>query len=255
MKSKLIILGCGSSVGVPRIDNYWGHCKKKEKNIRTRCSAIIIKGSNSVLIDTSPDIRQQFLSNKIKNISSVLITHRHADQTQGLFELRPFFWKYNKKINVYSDLITIKYLKKTQNYLFKKAIGYKPILKAITVKSNFSLGKSKNKIDFKSVLVKHGMIKSLAYVFDKTAYLSDCNDLSIANLDIFKNLKYLILDCLKFDSHSSHFNLEEALYIANKLKPKKTILTNLHYDMDYDYLLKILPNNVIPAHDGLSLNL
>ena len=184
-----------------------------------------------------------------------MITHRHADQTLGLFELRPFFWKYNKKINVYSDLITIKYLKKTQNYLFKKAIGYKPILKANTVKSNFSLGKSKNKIDFKSVLVKHGMIKSLAYVFNKTAYLSDCNDLSIVNLDIFKNLKYLILDCLKFDSHSSHFNLEEALYIANKLKPKKTILTNLHYDMDYDYLLKILPNNVIPAHDGLSLNL
>ena len=255
MKSKLIILGCGSSVGVPRIDNYWGQCKKKEKNIRTRCSAIIIKGSNSVLIDTSPDIKQQFLSNKIKNISSVLITHRHADQTQGLFELRPFFWKYNKKINVYSDLITIKYLKKTQNYLFKKSIDYKPILKANTVKSNFSLGKAKNKIHFKSVLVKHGMIKSLAYVFNKTAYLSDCNDLSIVNLDIFKNLKYLILDCLKFDSHSSHFNLEEALYIANKLKPKKTILTNLHYDMDYDYLLKILPNNVIPAHDGLSLNL
>ena len=120
MKAKLIILGCGSSVGVPRIDNYWGQCKKKEKNIRTRCSAIIIKGSNSVLIDTSPDIKQQFLSNKIKNISSVLITHRHADQTQGLFELRPFFWKYNKKINVYSDLITIKYLKRTQNYLFKR---------------------------------------------------------------------------------------------------------------------------------------
>ena len=99
------------------------------------------------------------------------------------------------------------------------------------------------------------MIKSLAYVFNKTAYLSDCNDLSIVNLDIFKNLKYLILDCLKFDNHPSHFNLDEALYIANKLKPKKTILTNLHYDMDYDYLLKILPNNVIPAHDGLSLNL
>ena len=137
MKTKLIILGCGSSVGVPRIDNYWGQCKKKEKNIRTRCSAIIIKGSNSVLIDTSPDIKQQFLSNKIKNISSVLITHRHADQTQGLFELRPFFWKYNKKINIYSDLITIKYLKKTQNYLFKKSIDYTPILKANSVKSNF----------------------------------------------------------------------------------------------------------------------
>ena len=120
MKSKLIILGCGSSVGVPRIDGFWGKCKKKKKNIRTRCSAIIINGSNSILIDTSPDIRNQFLSNNIKDISSVLITHKHADQTQGLFELRPFFWKYNKKINIYSNLDTIKYLRSNQKYLFEK---------------------------------------------------------------------------------------------------------------------------------------
>ena len=87
MKSKLIILGCGSSVGIPRIDGNWGKCKKNEKkNVRTRCSAVIIKGSNSVLIDTSPDIRHQLLSNKIKNISSVVFTHEHADQTNGLFE-------------------------------------------------------------------------------------------------------------------------------------------------------------------------
>ena len=98
MKTKFIFLGCGSSVGVPRIDGYWGKCKKNiKRNIRSRCSGIIIKGSNSILIDTSPDLKQQILSNKIKNISSVLFTHEHADQTNGLFELRPFFWKYKKK--------------------------------------------------------------------------------------------------------------------------------------------------------------
>ncbi len=76
MKSKLIILGCGSSVGVPRIDGVWGNCNKKNRrNIRSRCSAIIVKGSNSVLIDTSPDIKTQILSNKIKNINTVLYTH------------------------------------------------------------------------------------------------------------------------------------------------------------------------------------
>ena len=94
MRSKLIILGCGSSVGVPRLDGSWGSCNKNnKKNIRTRCSAIIIKGSNTILIDTSPDLRSQLLSNKIKDISSVVITHEHADQTNGLFELRPFYWK------------------------------------------------------------------------------------------------------------------------------------------------------------------
>ena len=90
MKNQLIILGSGSSVGTPRIDGFWGKCNKSiKKNIRTRCSAIILKGSNSVLIDTSPDIKKQFLDNKIKKISSVVFTHEHADQTNGLFELRP----------------------------------------------------------------------------------------------------------------------------------------------------------------------
>ena len=255
MQSKLIILGSGSSVGVPRIDGYWGKCKKKRKNNRTRCSAIIINDSNSILIDTSPDIRKQFLENKIKNISSVLITHKHADQTQGLFELRPFFWKYNKKIDVYSDQTTINYLKKTQGYLFNKSIDYKPFLNGKIVKPNFSLGESNNKIKFKSFLVKHGMIKSLGYLFNKTAYISDCNDLSIVNLNILRNLNYLILDCLKIDKHPTHFNLDQALYVSNQLKPKKTILTNLHYDLDYDFLISKLPKNVLPAYDGLKINL
>ena len=84
MRSKLIILGCGSSSGVPSIDGYWGNCNKSnKKNIRTRCSAIITKGSNSILIDTSPDIRNQMLNNKIKNINSVIYTHEHSDQTSG----------------------------------------------------------------------------------------------------------------------------------------------------------------------------
>jgi len=92
MKTKLIILGCGSSVGVPRIDGNWGNCdKNNKKNLRTRCSALIIKGKNAILIDSSPDVKFQLLKNKIKYISSVVFTHEHADQTNGMFELRPFF--------------------------------------------------------------------------------------------------------------------------------------------------------------------
>lgn len=254
MKAKLIILGCGSSVGTPRIDGFWGSCKKKnKKNIRTRCSAIVIKGSNSILIDTSPDIKSQLLSNNVRNISSVLFTHMHADQTNGLFELRPFFWKHKKKINIYGDLNTINYLKKTQYYLFKKVPNYVPIVKSNLIKSKFSLGRFKEKIFFKSAVVKHGKINSIAYIFEKTAYISDCKDLSIINFKNLKNLNCLVLDCLKFKSHLTHFNLEEALFVVKHLKPKRTILTNLHYDLDYDYLLQTLPKNVMPAYDGMKL--
>tara|TARA_B100000029_G_scaffold458161_1_gene487365 strand:+ start:4901 stop:5671 length:771 start_codon:yes stop_codon:yes gene_type:complete len=256
MKTKLIILGCGSSVGVPRIDGFWGKTNKKNKrNYRTRCSAIILKGSNSILLDTSPDLRHQLLVNNIKNISSVVFTHEHADQTNGIFELRPFFWKHKKRINIYGDSKTLKHIKKTHSYLFKKKIQYPAIVKANIIKNEFSLGKSKEKIYFKTIRVKHGLIYTNAYIFEKTAYISDTNDLSIVNINLFKNLNYLILDCLKIQSHPTHLNLKESIYVHNKLNPKKTILTNLHSDLDYEYLKRVLPKNMYPAYDGLKIEL
>jgi len=256
MKSKLIILGCGSSVGVPRIDGFWGNCdKNNKKNYRSRCSAIIIKGSNSILIDTSPDIRNQLLLNKIKKITSVIFTHEHADQTNGLFELRPFYWKKKIKVNVYGNLRTINHLKKRQDYLFKKISDYPPIVKANIINSKFSLGKFNEKIHFKAFKSKHGKTTSIIYIFENTAYISDSNDLSIIKIKELQNLKYLIIDCLKFKKHPTHFNLDESLFIHKCLKPKKTILTNLHHDLDYRFLLRKLPKNVLPAYDGLSLNL
>ena len=256
MKVKLIILGCGSSLGVPRIDGIWGNCKKNnKKNKRTRCSAIITKGTNSILIDTSADLRYQLLSNKIKNISSVILTHEHADQTNGLFELRPFFWKHKKRINIYSDAHTMRQISNRHDYLFKKVGSYPPIVKSNIIKTKFSLGESDEKISFKSIKVRHGKTNSLAYIFERTAYISDTNDLSITKMDELKNLKYLIIDCLRLRKHTSHFTLEEALFVHQNLKPKKTILTNLHHDLDYNYLLKKLPRDVVPAYDGLKITL
>ena len=266
MKTKLIILGCGNSMGTPRIDGYWGRCKKNnKKNIRTRCSAAIIKGNNSILIDTSPDIKNQLLNNNIKSVSSVLFTHEHADQTNGLFELRPFsfignkkkinWWKKSNPINVYGSYKTIKKLQERFDYCFTKISIYPPIVKPNVVKKNFYLGKNDYKILFNTFEVKHGDVNVTAYIFNKTAYISDTNDLSIYNKDELKNLNYLIIDCLKFSNHPSHFNLDESLYIHSKLKPKKTILTNLHSDLDYNKLLKRLPKNVVPAYDGMVLNL
>ena len=155
MRTKLIILGCGNSMGTPRIDGYWGRCNKKnKKNFRTRCSAIIQKGKNYILIDTSPDIKNQLTKNKIKTISSVIYTHEHSDQTNGLFELRPFafikrkkkkinFWHDNKPVNIYGNSKTINMLKKRFDYCFKKITIYPPIVKSNLVKKSFFFGKLK----------------------------------------------------------------------------------------------------------------
>ena len=124
---KITILGCGSSLGSPWINNYWGNCDSKNKfNRRTRCSAFIQRGNLSVLIDTSPDIKEQFIKNKIKDVDYVLYTHEHADQTSGIFELRPFcqFLKHKKIINIYANKRTLKELKKNMIFVFlvEKAI-------------------------------------------------------------------------------------------------------------------------------------
>ena len=255
MKSKLIILGCGNSVGVPRIDGFWGNCKKNKKNKRTRCSAIILKGNNSILIDTSPDIKTQLINNKIKNLSSVIYTHEHADQTNGLFELRPFFWKNKKEVNIYGNFKTINLLKKRFDYCFKSFNGYPAIVKDNVIKKAFSLGKFNERVNFNTKQVTHGFTETTAYVFEKTAYISDINDLSIAKVRKLKNLNNLVLDCFRIEKHRTHFNFEEALFVHRKLNPKKTILTNLHSDLDYDFLSKKLPKNVYPAYDGLRLSL
>tara|TARA_B110000211_G_C14045447_1_gene538696 strand:+ start:224 stop:994 length:771 start_codon:yes stop_codon:yes gene_type:complete len=255
LKNKFTILGCGSSLGAPWITNYNAKLKKNSKNIRTRCCAHIQKGNLSVLIDTSPDIRQQFLKNRINSLDSIIYTHEHADQTSGIFEMRPFFWKNNrKKIPIYGSSRTINAIKKSNNFCFTEKHGYKPIMKAHSIKNKFIIKKKTINLKIEAFDVVHGKIMATGFVFDKIAYISDCNKISIKSLKNLKNLNYLIIDCLRKDKHPSHFNYDDALNLIETIKPKKSILTNLHVDLDYFKLKKKLPKNIMPAYDGLSFN-
>ena len=254
MKKKLTILGCGSSLGSPWITNYKGNLNNNPKNIRSRCCAHIQYGNISIAIDTSPDIKNQFLKNKIKSLDAIIYTHEHADQTAGIFEMRPFFWKNEKKIPVFGSARTIKALKKTHTYCFYERFGYKPIMQAKVVKNRFNIQKKKQKLSIIPFDVIHGLIKATGYFFEKIAYLSDCNKVPKKSLKYLFNLDYLILDCLKFRKHPSHFNYDDALELVKIVNPRKTILTNLHTDIDYDVLKKKLPKHVVPAYDGMSFN-
>lgn len=259
-KDKIIILGSGSSVGVPRIDGYWGKANKRNlKNNRTRCSIYIKYKNSNILIDTSPDIRSQLLKNKITKIDNVIYTHDHADQTHGINELRPFFWKNKKKIDIYTNRNTAKTLYKSFTYLFtKKSKFYNPILKMNIIKKKFFINKNKNKIFFEPIIVDHGDTKAYGYVFKKIAYISDCNFISKKELRKLYNLNILIIDCLKFKKHKTHLNYNEAIKYIKILNPKKTILTNLHSDIDYKKLknkLVKLKNNIVPAYDGMKIKI
>ena len=255
MKNKFTILGCGSSLGSPWITNYWGNCNKKNKrNLRTRCCAHFQYKNISTLIDTSPDLKAQFKHSNITKVDAVIYTHEHADQVSGIFELRPFFWKNKKKIDIYASKKTIKDLRIKYDFCFKPKDGYVPILKDHTIKDFFTINKGVNKIKINSFEVQHGLIKATAYVLKNIAYLSDCSFIPKKSRKFLYNLDYLIIDCLRVKFHPGHFNLETALSLAKEFKPKKTILTNLHVDFDYNKLKKKLPLNVIPAFDGMSFN-
>jgi len=255
LKNKFTILGCGSSLGSPWVTNYWGSCdKKNKKNLRTRCCAHLQYKNISILVDTSPDLKNQFKANKITSVDAVIYTHEHADQTSGIFELRPFFWKNKKKINIYGSKKTIKTLKNKYDFCFKPKQGYIPILKANIIKNNFLIEKGKNKIKINLFEVQHGSIKATAYVINKIAYLSDCSFIPEKYKHFLYNLDYLIIDCLRKKTHPSHFNLDMALLLSREFKAKKTILTNLNVDLDYNKLKSKLPLNIIPAYDGLSFN-
>ncbi len=255
---KFIILGCGSSMGVPRSDGFFGKCNpKNKKNYRTRCSAILQTKNENILFDASPDLRFQLIKSKINKVDKVFFSHMHADQTHGINDLRVFYIKNKKPIPVYTDQTTKKYLSKTFNYcFFNRNKQYPATLKLNSIKDEIKIMNGKKRISIKSIKVKHGKVNSICFVIDeKLAYISDVNYIYPKDYKFFRNLKFLIIDCLRYSKHPSHFNLEECLDLIKIFKPVKTILTNLHSDLDYNELNKRLPKNIIPAHDGLSLKL
>ena len=258
MTIKFIILGCGSSMGVPRPDGFFGNCDpKNKKNYRTRCSALIKTSEENILIDTSPDLRQQLLRHKIKKIDKVFYSHMHADQTHGINDLRSFFINSRKQVNVYADNATSKLLKQSFSYCFKSYTKeYPATLKLNNLKKNSFIKHKNKKIKFDSVVVEHGNVKSNCFIINKKlAYITDVSDIYKKDFSYFKNLKYLIIDCLWYNFHPSHFNLEKSLYFIKKFKPKIAILSNLSPVLDYNQLKKTIPKNVLPAYDGLTVDL
>ena len=179
----------------------------------------------------------------------------HADQTHGINDLRSFFITNKNPINVFADKITSKYLKKTFSYCFDTYNKeYPAILKLNNIDKKLHIKDKNKKISIKPIKVKHGNVNSICYIIDKKlAYISDVSEIFKDDYKYFKNLKYLVVDCLWYKNHPSHFNLDKSLEIIKKFSPKKAILTNLHTDIDYNEIKKRLPKNIVPAYDGLSV--
>ena len=260
---KFTLLGTGSSGGVPRLGNDWGDCDPSEsKNRRFRCSALAELFENGetkptrLLIDTSPDLRQQLLREGIDRVDAIAISHDHADQTHGLDDIRVLAMRSRSTLDIYMDEYTNKTLTKKFNYCFVGKGGYPAILR-----------KQPDLIDYETrgihgpagtmgvtpLRQQHGRITSLGFRIGDLAYCNDVNHLPDQTLEYLQSLEVLIVDALRYSPHPTHAHLERTLSWITKLKPKRAILTNLHIDMDYATLKRELPHNVEPGYDGMSV--
>jgi phosphoribosyl 1,2-cyclic phosphate phosphodiesterase len=262
MTRTLTILGCGSSGGVPRIGNYWGQCDPNNpKNRRRRCSLLIRQkseaGETCVLIDTSPDLREQMLGQDVRTLGAVLYTHEHADHTHGIDELRAFYIMRRQRMSVWADEVTGTLLTSRFNYCFYTAPGsdYPPILNlnrlvAGTPVEVAGAGGTVTALPFE---VEHGNIRALGFRIGNAAYTPDINGVPEASMSALEGLDLWIVDALRRDPHPSHFSLKETLVWIARLRPKHAVLTNMHIDLDFETLKAELPQGVEPAYDGMIL--
>jgi phosphoribosyl 1,2-cyclic phosphate phosphodiesterase len=262
MTLTLTVLGCGSSAGVPRPALGWGKCDPANpKNRRRRCSLLVERtsehGTTRIVIDTAPDLREQLIDAHVDHIDAVFLTHEHADQTHGIDDLRSVVLHQRKRIPVYFNQSTAKDIMARFSYCFIAPEGsdYPPILTRHGIEAGESRvieGKG-GTITLSAFLVQHGNIPALGYRIGEAAYSPDLNDIPPESWPLLENLDLWIVDGLRPTPHPSHFSVDDALSWIDRFKPRRAVITNMHSDLDYEVLRQSLPEGVIPAYDGMRL--
>lgn len=263
------ILGCGSSGGVPRLGGpgeggNWGACDPKNpRNRRRRCSILVkrISGAKEtrLLVDTSPDLREQLLEARVGFLDGVVITHDHADQTHGMDDLRAVTLNAHRRTNVWADAPTWDSLMAKFGYCFVQPEGsdYPPILDAQEIHEPFrpfAVPGAAGEVPVRAFAQGHGRVRSLGFRFGPVAYSSDVDNLDEEAFAALQGTECWIVDALRKTPHPSHAHLERTLEWIARVRPERAILTNMHLDMDYETLKRELPKGVEPGFDGMSLD-
>lgn len=254
----MILLGTGTSVGVPVIGCGCSVCKSPNpRNHRTRCSVAIGLPEGNVLIDTPPDLRNQLLRENIGVIHSVIFTHEHADHLHGMDDLRLFPFLIGGAVPVHATLRVQKRIKQVFDYAFDlrepthAGAAPKFDLKTIDLEPFETMGGV-----FTPVPMSHGpYCDVLGFRIGKVAYCTDTNNIPAGSMDLLRGLDCLVIDALRYKPHPTHYNVEQALEVIAQLQPKRAYLTHLSHDLDYEGANALLPANVELAFDGLRIPL
>ncbi|WP_375450921.1 MBL fold metallo-hydrolase [uncultured Devosia sp.] len=259
------ILGCGSSGGVPRIGNIWGDCDPAEPRNRRRRCALLLEGwtdgvsePTRILIDTGCDLREQLLDANVGRVDAVLYTHEHADHTHGIDDLRVLALNDRKRVDVYFTAATGARIRQAFGYCFSAPPGsdYPPILTAHEIEPGavLSVDGPGGAITVDVFEQTHGTITSLGFRVGDFAYSCDLSAIPLHSDAAVSGLAFWVIDALRPGPHPSHLSLAETLGLIERFAPTRSVLTNMHIDMDYQTLRSSLPAHVDPAFDGMRID-
>ena len=249
---KITILGCGGSFGSPLAWQRNGNIDvTNKKNFRTRSSILIEIKNKNILIDTSPDLRNQLYNSKCTNIDAVFFTHIHSDHTSGLPDMRAMSLINKKIIPAYMPFEMIEDMKNMYKYIFKGEKDYVPFMEIQELKN---LTKFFD-INIETFKHNHGSIDVQTYKINNFAYSTDIKKLYNSDIDKLKNLDLWIVGLLREDDHPSHAGFNKIMDYVNYLKPKKTIFTHMTALLDEKKLKSKCPQNVFPGYDGMQISL
>ena len=249
---KIRVLGCGGSFGSPLA---WGRNGNIDinnlNNFRTRSSILIEINNTNILIDTSPDLRQQLYSAKCTNIDAVLFTHIHSDHTSGLPDMRAISLINDKIIPAYMPKDMKDKILSHYKFIFKGDKDYRPFMEVRDIKNKFFI----NNIEIQTFKHNHGSIDVQTYRIGKFAYSTDLKNFYENDLDNLQDLDLWVVGLLRSDPHPSHAGLEQILDYIKYIKPKKTIFTHMTALLDEEKLISECPKNVLPAFDGMEIEI
>jgi phosphoribosyl 1,2-cyclic phosphate phosphodiesterase len=252
MKAILTVLGSGTSMGVPTIGCSCAVCHSGDpRDRRTRPSVMVEYDGRCVLIDTTPDFREQAIRENITRIDAIIYTHAHADHILGLDDVRPLSFRSQEKIPLYAFDATAEAVENVFRYIFDATYKYGGIARVEMKRINGALDLFGAR--FEPVKVIHGDAEIHGFRFGSAAYLTDFSDIPPDSMDRLRDLDILFLDALRHRPHPTHSNVSNSLRLVEELKPKRAFFTHISHDLPHEATNQTFPGHIRLAHDGLKL--
>ena len=253
---RVTILGCGASTGVPAIGPDWGRCDPSDpRNRRRRASVLVEIGPVSILIDTSPDLREQLIDARVGRLDAVVMTHAHADHLHGIDDLRALNRLMGQEIPLWADTKTLAEIRRRFGYVFdppsEPGRFYKPCLVAHEISGPFAI----DGIAIAPFAQDHGFSTTLGFRIGPMAYSTDVVELDDTAFAALAGVELWIVDCFRRAPHPTHSHLDKTLGWIARVGPRRAVLTHMEQSLDYRELCAELPAGVEPGQDGLVIEL